>query len=183
MSMPSLVVVSGPPGSGKTTLSRRLGDALYLPVVCRDAIKEGGSYSQSGATVSSDTADAGRYFDLFYEIVDLHLARGVSVVAEAAFRADVAPAELAKRARSARLVVVRCATADDVWLARFRSRAPREGHRDHEFIARVEAGGGPSGEVYHVTLPGVPTVDVDTTDGYQPSVERVVDFIRNATRL
>lgn len=34
------VVVSGPPGSGKTTVARPLADALGLPLIRKDAIKE-----------------------------------------------------------------------------------------------------------------------------------------------
>lgn len=37
---PLFVVVSGPPGSGKTTLARPLAAALDLPLVRKDAIKE-----------------------------------------------------------------------------------------------------------------------------------------------
>jgi predicted kinase len=36
----SLILVNGLPGSGKTTLSRQLGEALAVPVVSKDALKE-----------------------------------------------------------------------------------------------------------------------------------------------
>jgi predicted kinase len=36
----SLILVNGLPGSGKTTLSRQLGEALSVPVVSKDELKE-----------------------------------------------------------------------------------------------------------------------------------------------
>jgi predicted kinase len=38
--LPTLVVVSGPPASGKTTLAHALAQAIPCPAVCRDEIKE-----------------------------------------------------------------------------------------------------------------------------------------------
>lgn len=35
-----MILVNGLPGSGKTTLARRLGAALDLPVISKDAVKE-----------------------------------------------------------------------------------------------------------------------------------------------
>lgn len=36
----SLILVNGLPGSGKSTLSRRLGQAMQLPVISKDELKE-----------------------------------------------------------------------------------------------------------------------------------------------
>ena len=41
ISRPTLIVVSGPAGSGKTTLAHRLAAAVGCPALCRDELKEG----------------------------------------------------------------------------------------------------------------------------------------------
>lgn len=47
-SRPTLVVVSGPIGAGKTTLAHRLAQAVGCPAICRDEIKEGMAQSRPG---------------------------------------------------------------------------------------------------------------------------------------
>jgi adenylate kinase family enzyme len=41
LSHPSLIVVSGPPGTGKTTLAHEIATVVGCPAICRDEIKEG----------------------------------------------------------------------------------------------------------------------------------------------
>lgn len=174
--LPLLLVVAGPPGSGKTTLSRVVGDAIGLPVLCRDGIKEGAVFT-TGEVVDHGTSRASALFDLFYELLDAHLARGISVIAEAAYRPDIAGEELRSRQACARLKLLRCHAPDDVWFERFRERAPRPGHADDQFIARTLTSGGPDAGAYRLDLPGVPTLEVDTTAGYRPAIDEIVDFV------
>ena len=44
-----LVVVSGPMGSGKTTLAHRLAGSVGCPAICRDEIKEGMVHTAPGS--------------------------------------------------------------------------------------------------------------------------------------
>jgi predicted kinase len=175
MQEPLLLIVAGPPGSGKTTLSRRIGDRLGLPVLCRDGIKEGVVFT-TGEIVSHGTPRAAALFDLFYELLDSHLHRGVSVVAEAAFRSDIAPAELLGRKDVARLRMIRCTTSETVWFDRFRRRGSRPGHADDEFVRRTLDAGGPQSAAYYVDIPDVPVLDVDTTSRYEPELDAITAF-------
>ena len=179
MPKPLLLVVTGPPGSGKTTLSRTIGDRVGLPVLCRDGVKEGVVFT-TGELVSHGTPRAAALFDLFYELLDAHLRRGVSVIAEAAFRSDIAPAELLARQDHARLRMIRCTTSGTAWFDRFRARGSRPGHVDDEFVRRTLASGGPDAATYLIDLPGVPVLDVDTTSGYEPGLDEITDFVRRA---
>ncbi len=45
---PALVIVSGPPGSGKTTLAHEIARAVGCPAICRDEIKEGMAHATPG---------------------------------------------------------------------------------------------------------------------------------------
>ncbi len=40
MEAPLLVVVTGPPAAGKTTIAREIARRLHLPLIAKDTIKE-----------------------------------------------------------------------------------------------------------------------------------------------
>ena len=86
---PKCVIVTGRQGSGKTTLAKKLGERLWMPVICRDEIKEGyvSTYGVKHDELPPDTN--GKITDFFFTIVDRYLERHVSVVIEAAFQHKV----------------------------------------------------------------------------------------------
>src|SRR5918992_3313752 len=87
MPTPTLVVVSGPPGSGKTTVAHELARSIPCPAVCRDEIKEGMVHAEGGdfQPAPGDPLTR-RTFATFFDVLRLLLDADVSVVAEAAFQ-------------------------------------------------------------------------------------------------
>jgi predicted kinase len=170
---PHLIVVSGQAGSGKTTLAHRLAESIGCPAICRDEIKEGmvHAYGRGFEAATNDPLTA-RTYPLFFDCVRLLLEGGVTVVAEAAFQHRLWVQGLEPLLALADLRIVRCAVDDDVLLRRRHRRlaevATRSAHADADVLTLQ-----PDWDAIHLEAP---TLDVDTTDGYRPSLEQIADF-------
>ncbi len=169
--MPALIVVTGRSGAGKTTLAHALARAVRCPAVCRDEIKEG--------LVGTSPGDPGgdlqrRATDAFFDTLALLLGRGVTVVAEAAFQHKVWAPRLEPLRAVARVRVVLCETDAERALARRTTRG-----LDDPARARFhpEAPDGPTVS-YDPPRLEVPTLRVDTSDGYRPALDAIVEFAR-----
>jgi predicted kinase len=183
-SPPTLVIISGPSAVGKTTLAHRLAESLGCPAICRDEIKEGMVHASSSGFVPSPGDElTRRTFPVFFGVLELLLRAGVTTVADAAFQDANWRAGLEPLLGLAQLRIVHCCVPADVALRRALRRGEsnpvRRAHvdpgpdRDPDDFARERAG------FERVSL-AVPTLEVDSTDGYRPGLDIIVDFVNGA---
>jgi predicted kinase len=170
---PSLVVVSGPAGSGKTTLAHELARAIGCPAICRDEIKEGMAHATGRFEATPGDALTMRTMPLFFSVVRLLLEAGVTVVAEAAFQDKVWRPNLEPLAELARLRIVQCHADPATARRRVSDRVTsRSAHADAEVI-----GDDQYFDNFHRVAFSAPSIDVNTVSGYEPAIERIVDFV------
>jgi predicted kinase len=173
MTLPLLAVVSGPAGSGKTTLAHELARAIGCPAICRDEIKEGMVHA-AGSPFRAEPGDplTERTLTAFFDLLELLLDAGVTVVAEAAFQDRVWRAHLAPLSERSRMRIIQCQVDAATARQRMVHREVRPAHADQSVLTDSTY----FATFKRVSLP-VPTIDVNTTNGYEPSISQVVRFL------
>ncbi|MFD8965816.1 hypothetical protein ACFV0C_12540 [Streptomyces sp. NPDC059568] len=103
----------------------------------------------------------------------------MTVVAEAAFQDKLWRPNLEPLAGVADIRVVRCAVGSAVAHERIVRRAEvnvrRAAHADHDLLRAIANGEWPLEAWVPISL-DVPTLVVDTSDGYAPGIEEIVSF-------
>jgi predicted kinase len=168
VTLPLVVIVAGPPCTGKTTLARRLARDLGLPYVGKDDIKERlfDSLGWNDRAWSKKLGVAS--MDLLYYMIESQVAAGRSLVAESNFKAEFDSRRFQDIARRCpfEAVQIQCRTEGALLLDRFRARdrsgERHPGHvgsdRDDEVAAVLLRG-----RHDPLDLPGE-ILEVDTTD-------------------
>jgi predicted kinase len=148
------VVVSGAPGSGKTTVARVLSRQLELPLLSKDTIKEALLDVMGAASV-----EASKELGRAAIAVLLALANDThGAVLESVWRRSLATRELTTL--DGRIVEVHCRCPADVARARYSGRAGRAaGHFDRERLEEDLW----HGEAAEPIASGWRVVEVDTT--------------------
>jgi predicted kinase len=178
-SRPLLVVVSGPPASGKTTLATRLADDLRLLLVGKDALKEAicdaiGAPSDVAASMRAGSAAYSAALTLARET----LAAGEGLVLESNFRRGLSETELAPLVARADARLVHCTAAPEVIATRYHERSAaglrHPAHRDDERASGLAADL-EGGRFEPISLE-IPTLTVATDDGLRPEYAVVLEF-------
>ncbi len=179
---PLLAIVSGAPGSGKTSLARRLSGELRLPLLAKDDFKETlcellGAPDQAASQRLGLAALA-----LLRQTAGRLLAAGVSVLMEANYQRGLSEPDLRPLLELAHSVQIHCGGDPETIVRRYLDRAARgerhAGHFDAEALPRLRellARG-----AYEPLDLGVPILRVDTTApaGYAPDFAAIAAFLR-----
>jgi predicted kinase len=179
-SLPTLVIVSGPIGAGKTTLAHRLALAIGCPAVCRDEIKEGMVRSTPGFVPAPGDELTQRTLPVFFGVLELLLRAGVTTVAEAAFQDHAWRPNLEPLQGFAHLRIVHCVVASDIAFHRALQRSENNPVRrvhvdprpDHDLASFVRSRDG-----FNRICVEAPSIEVDTTQGYTPGLDEILTFV------
>jgi hypothetical protein len=171
---PIAVLMSGAPGSGKTTLAGLLGEELKVPVVSKDRLRQGTLWALR--TRDIDKAPPGP--PLWYAAMEAHLRLDISVVGDMALFAKVSEEDVASRlAPLADLFNVHCIAPNTRRRLLDRSaRDPIHVHRVDFLAAHLDAWTEQTASLLDL---GCPSIVVDPTSGYEPSLDQIVDAIVN----
>ncbi len=180
--LPRLILVTGRPGSGKSSLTHALAHAIGCQPICRDELKEELIRSARGPSLSDSAANQ-LVYDLFFDAIAEQLGRGIHVLAEAAFQHKLWVPRLTPLLSLASTRIIVCHVSSELArsrrIARAKSDPQRERfHPDEVVRADQEGRALPVGE-YDPPHLGVPTLTVDTSDGYVPCFEQVVTFAKD----
>jgi predicted kinase len=180
-----VVVVTGPPASGKSSIARDLAEALPAPLIAKDPVKEAlFDALGTGDPDWSRKLGIATYAVLFLTL-EQEVAAGRSCVLEANFDHNEASAQLAaiQLRNPFRALQIVCTASRDVLIDRFTSRAGSRhpGHIDDErledVIESIDAG-----RWRALELEGE-TIEVDTTDWASVDLAALVERARGELRV
>lgn len=186
MPKPRCIIITGRPGSGKTTLAQQLAAKLSLPLISRDVLKEGyvNTYGISHNELPDNTNSIVTEF--FFEIVGQYLSGKVSVIIEAAFQHKLWAHYFQKIEMLSIPSMILCELEPKLAAERHLQRGLADSRR--EFFhgdARVthfrETGKVLSPEIYVAPELEVPTMKVSTIKDYDPPIEEIIAFMLNGT--
>ena len=183
--MPLLVIVSGPPATGKTTLGRKLACALGLFMLGKDDIKEHLGDVLPARSLADSKALGAAAYELLFHLVGDALESDISVLMETPLYREFHDQQVQDLVSRARALCIHCYAPQEVAATRFRQRYDRgERHLVHfdaeqPFITGAVSDAEWDRRACPLDL-SIPTLVLDTANGYLDDLDPVLRFIRSA---
>jgi predicted kinase len=182
---PTIIVFTGLPGTGKTTLSRQIADNLSIPLLAKDAIKEI-MYERIGWSDKEFSGKLARAtFGIMEHVTEQLLKNKLSVVLESNYSPKLANEgfQTWQEQYGCAIMQIVCQTDTDVLARRYYERQFKDRHPGHNdngtiethtvnFRQRIE-----NGEDQPLAVDG-PVRVVDTTDFSTVDVAEITTWIQ-----
>jgi len=180
-----VILITGHPATGKTTLAHYLAEELSLPLIWKDQIKETLFETLGVSTIEWSRTLGVAAWELLYQQVENLLRVGVSHVVESNFDPAYADEhwQNLKREHDFRLIQVRCETEPETLLERYCRRIEQGGRHaghvdargDESFLATIQESMG------WVTVESQ-RVSIDTTEFGQIDYREIAQTIKDLIR-
>lgn len=181
MSRPFLLIVSGLPCAGKTSIAERLASELSLPLMTKDGIKEllfttlGWKDREWSKQLSRASVELLLYF------AEIQLAASNSLIIECNFQPDLAAARIREMQvkNGARLFQIFCRADTNELYYRFKARTGTRhpGHADEQYLAEFQS---LLDRTQQEALDlSCPAITLDTTDFQKVDFSALVKAVRD----
>jgi predicted kinase len=175
--MAKIIVISGPPGAGKSTLAISLSEELTLPILAKDDLKES-LFDSLGYSDRAHSIKIGKAaFEMQFQLASQLVSNNVSFILETAFYYD-SSAKIAEILSGANVTQVWCSANTDVLVERAKTRPRHPGHAawnstiEQEFRSKIDSGN------YNPLEIGGTLILMDTNDfgapGFSKSYEQII---------
>jgi cytidylate kinase len=170
-----IIYVSGAPGSGKTTLAKRLSDELYIPHVSSDLVQGGIELTQPNH--DRKTAITSAFIPLMIDMAQ----KQISFIVDQVLQKDTAKTNIIdKLVPHANVVCIHVQSSDPI--GRFISRVetselPDIIRRRELLLERAKYHRKNLVNTAGVIELGIPTIVVNADYGYDPSLDDILKFI------
>ncbi len=179
---PLILYVSGAPGSGKTTLASKLSDQLYIPHVSSDLIHGGVRLTKGQVNDRLQTLH-----QIFVPTMVNMAQNNISFVVDQVLQRDKSEDDIVKKLLPhAEIIVIHTQATDPI-----DRHLSRELNRTDHGQVLDEGGLKQRAEHHRANLNNteqpldtdLPTLIVDTDDGYKPSISDIINFINDKYTL
>lgn len=175
-SKPTIIYVSGAPGSGKTTLVKILSDQLYIPYISSDLVHGG------IALTNPDHDRRKTLHNVFVPIMIDFAKRNLNFITDHVLQKGVSETDIIDRLRPyADIIYIHCKATNPIERYRIRTQSsmlPSIVQRREHLLSLAKPHANNLSKTSKSLDLGVPTITVYTDEDYSPSIDDIVSFIK-----